>query len=91
LQDSHPSGHFKVGCEHHFVWSSEVGCAVGETFGNNCRVKNKQTGHIFDLSPLSQKTFTLDDNRKHTFNLHVCKSLPTTTCAKTSGNSVVFS
>ena len=85
VKDSHPSGHFKVGCEHHFVWSSEVGCAVGETFGNNCRVTNKQTGHIFDLSPLSQKTFTLDDNRKHTFNLQVCKPLPTTTCAKTSG------
>lgn len=56
IQDSHPGGHFRVGCEHHFVWSTEAGCPITETVGNNCTVTNPETGQL-NLSVIPDEIF----------------------------------
>ncbi|XP_076077705.1 cation-independent mannose-6-phosphate receptor-like [Mytilus galloprovincialis] len=85
VKDSHPGGHFRVGCEHHFVWSTEAGCPITETVGNNCTVTNPETGHVFNLNGLSKKGFSIEDKRGHTFDLQICKALQTSDCVGTSG------
>lgn len=68
----------KQTCMYEFLWITSSACPVGtknETVFDNCTAINPQTKVLFNLNPLGQNDYHVQDEQKHSYVLHVCGKL----------------
>ncbi|KAK0149277.1 Cation-independent mannose-6-phosphate receptor [Merluccius polli] len=79
------------GCEYVFLWRTDKACPITKSQGDNCRVQEPRSGHVFDLSSLMGKDYPVQGN-KYTYHLSVCSALQRGVCThKDTGSDRVAS
>ncbi|KAK5852634.1 hypothetical protein PBY51_006486 [Eleginops maclovinus] len=70
-------------CVYTFLWLTAAACPLNSVQHDNCRVTNPATGHLFDLSTLTQEGgYTVYDsqNNKKMFRMNVCAAVSNAGC-----------
>ncbi|MEE6475517.1 hypothetical protein FKM82_010780, partial [Ascaphus truei] len=62
-------------CDYTFLWFTAAACPLTITTQDKCRVTNPATGHMFDLSSLTNKDGYDFSDRKRSFRLNVCSEV----------------
>ncbi|EDV20551.1 uncharacterized protein TRIADDRAFT_60938 [Trichoplax adhaerens] len=75
-------------CHYYFLWIHEAACPVQSAAGENCRIKNPLSGHIFNLNSLynPNQDYIVTDRKGHAFNINVCGPLNVNYCSNQSAN-----
>ncbi|KAI9547306.1 hypothetical protein NQZ68_018529 [Dissostichus eleginoides] len=85
-------------CVYTFLWLTAAACPLNSVQHDNCRVSNPATGHLFDLSALTQGGgYTVYDPKSHRkmFRMNICADVsnvgcdPDTAVCIKEGNTVV--
>ncbi|XP_041951218.1 cation-independent mannose-6-phosphate receptor-like isoform X1 [Alosa sapidissima] len=78
----------KTGCEYVFIWRTSEACPVQRVQGENCKVQDPRSSHVFDLSSLSGQDYEVKID-KYEYHFAVCGGLKTGVCKhKEAGGAV---
>ncbi|XP_076026629.1 cation-independent mannose-6-phosphate receptor [Genypterus blacodes] len=80
----------KDGCEYVFIWRTSEACRIRKAQGQECRVRDPQSGYEFNLSSLKGKDYPLKSG-KYTYHLSVCGGLQRDVCPSSATGSEAVS
>ncbi|KAF3850210.1 hypothetical protein F7725_019929 [Dissostichus mawsoni] len=75
-------------CVYTFLWLTAAACPLNSVQHDNCRVSNPATGHLFDLSALTQGGgYTVYDPKSHRkmFRMNICADVSNAGCDPDTG------
>nr|XP_006818196.1 PREDICTED: cation-independent mannose-6-phosphate receptor-like [Saccoglossus kowalevskii] len=78
----------KIGnCQYSFMWNTEAACAIDDTKGEECAVKDPNSEYTFNLQPLKRKTYytvTTEEQPSQTFKINICDNVISSECSGSS-------
>uniref|UniRef100_A0A3B4X1H8 Insulin-like growth factor 2 receptor n=1 Tax=Seriola lalandi dorsalis TaxID=1841481 RepID=A0A3B4X1H8_SERLL len=81
----------KDACEYVFIWRTSEACPIRKSQGDECRVRDPQSGYEFNLSSLKGRDYPVPSG-KYTYHLSICEGLKRGVCThKDTGSDLVSS
>ncbi|XP_028809164.1 cation-independent mannose-6-phosphate receptor isoform X2 [Denticeps clupeoides] len=79
IKPGSPMFDHKDGCEYVFIWRTPKACPIQRIQGNNCKVQDPRSGHVFDLTSLSGQDYSVKSGQ-YDYQFSVCGPLKAGVC-----------